>query len=528
MKGVADIIGKVFDVLTPVAELLLKLATFIIPLVIKFLDLLLIPINAVIKALDFLSNLSFTQLIANFSTLLTALSKTGAVTGLVDHLQSQLDAHSKGFLKPFTDVVNEGLFSLGKGPEASAAGKRIVDSLTFGMSSAGPRIHDFFAGTLTGIVGFINGNLGKFQDPGKGIVDAIQGGMFLENVRVQEQTVSKILDSVIGVFQKHSGDFAQVGQDIASRLSDGMTLAQQAAVDAGVNLMGKVFFGITSQSLQSTQFGINFVQLFNQGISSQQQAAINAGINTVGSVFFGLHTRDGEFLPFGINVITLFNSGMTLAQQALFQKASDIITGVVNQLKGRNGDVFAAGAEKGTSFASGITSRAIDAYRAGDAVAANLPPHFGTSLFGVGQVIMDSLINGIQSKKNFLQQVLGGITALIPLSKGPPSKDKVLLKPAGEAIMDGLINSILGKQLELQAALASVTGTISSAFDPNASAFNPAISAQLGASLVSSNTIAPAPVVVNVNTDTPALKDFISVQIDDGNRDTRRRVLAGG
>jgi len=402
---------------------------------------------------------------AGLPALITAFISGDLIKAVAEAKQG-LDTHSKGFLQPVINNIKADLFTLGTGPEGVAAGNRIIDSITLGLSKS-TKVDDFFGNMVGGIVDFIDHNLPKFQDPGRRIADAIRAGMFLENVRIQEQTVQDIIDGIVGVFQSHDKDFDVVGKNIADRLSEGITKEQQAGIDAGVNIMGSVFFGISSQDLQSTMFGINFVRLFNEGIDSQQQEAIKRGINTVGSVFFGLHTRDGDFTTFGIDVVNLFNSGMTLGQQALFQKAADLITGVVNQLKGRSGDVVAAGEEKGTSFASGIANRAVDAYRQGDAIAAGLPPHFSTSLFGVGQVIMDSLIGGLNARRDFLSRTLQAINAMIPLQKGPPAKDKVLLFNNGQLIMNGLIDGILSKKKMLHSTLQSFSNDIANILSGN-------------------------------------------------------------
>jgi len=246
-------------------------------------------------------------------------------------------------------------------------------------------------------------------------------------------------------------------------------------------------------------------------------------------VFFGFHSQDIGFTIAGINIVNLFSGGMTSQQQAVVNQAIAIIDRVLGGWKTQDANFAAAGADIVNRFTDGVRAAAPNLQSVSQTVANGVHAAFaGVSLFGVGNSIMDSLANGLNAKRNFLQQVLSGITAMIPAGKGPPQKDRVLLKPAGESIMDGLIGAIVGKQAELQLALAGVTNTITSAFDPTASGFNPAISAQLGASLVNTTNLAATPVIVNVNTDTPALKDFISVQINDGNRDTRRRVLAGG
>lgn len=86
--------------------------------------------------------------------------------------------------------------------------------------------------------------------------------------------------------------------------------------------------------------------------------------------------------------------------------------------------------------------------------------NLGHLLWNAGTQIIDGLIGGVQSKISSLTSALHKITSLIPLHKGPLSKDRKLLTPAGVAIMEGLIDGIESRKVKLTAALGKITDFI--------------------------------------------------------------------
>ena len=85
-------------------------------------------------------------------------------------------------------------------------------------------------------------------------------------------------------------------------------------------------------------------------------------------------------------------------------------------------------------------------------------------LYKAGASIIDGLISGIESVIGKLTSVLGDISKLIPLHKGPASEDAVLLTPAGSLIMQGLIDGIQSQRAALVSTLAGVTADIGAGF----------------------------------------------------------------
>jgi hypothetical protein len=79
-------------------------------------------------------------------------------------------------------------------------------------------------------------------------------------------------------------------------------------------------------------------------------------------------------------------------------------------------------------------------------------------LVHAGKALMSGLISGITSKIGSLTSTLSHVTSLIPLHKGPPGKDAILLRPAGRLIMGGLVDGITDGEAPLARKLASISG----------------------------------------------------------------------
>jgi phage-related protein len=79
-------------------------------------------------------------------------------------------------------------------------------------------------------------------------------------------------------------------------------------------------------------------------------------------------------------------------------------------------------------------------------------------LYNAGSSLMSGFIQGVKDMIHPLTDVLNGITSMIPIHKGPPSKDAVLLRPAGRLIMGGLVDGIEDGVPPLEQRLQALTG----------------------------------------------------------------------
>lgn len=116
-----------------------------------------------------------------------------------------------------------------------------------------------------------------------------------------------------------------------------------------------------------------------------------------------------------------------------------------------------------SSFRAGATAQ-LDAL---SATVRGLPGRITSALgnlngllWNAGVSLIGGLTNGIRAAIPGLQSLLGWVTNQIPAWKGPPVRDRDLLKPAGRDIMGGLIGSIHAETAALRAELSTVTGVI--------------------------------------------------------------------
>jgi phage-related protein len=81
-------------------------------------------------------------------------------------------------------------------------------------------------------------------------------------------------------------------------------------------------------------------------------------------------------------------------------------------------------------------------------------------LFNAGRQIIQGLIDGVQSMIGSFTGLLGQLTSMIPKSKGPPSRDAMLLYANGQLIMRGLMAGIESAVPSLRSQLSGLTGMI--------------------------------------------------------------------
>lgn len=92
--------------------------------------------------------------------------------------------------------------------------------------------------------------------------------------------------------------------------------------------------------------------------------------------------------------------------------------------------------------------------------------NLGGTLIQAGRDVIQGFLNGIKSKIGELRSLLGGITDMIPVLKGPADRDRVLLTPAGQMIMDGLMVGIGSRIPALRSQLAEITNMFGTAEVP--------------------------------------------------------------
>ncbi|WP_395691800.1 hypothetical protein [Nocardioides sp.] len=84
----------------------------------------------------------------------------------------------------------------------------------------------------------------------------------------------------------------------------------------------------------------------------------------------------------------------------------------------------------------------------------------GSLLYSAGAELIQGFINGITSKFSAVQGKLGELTGKLTSWKGPPKKDKILLRPAGRSIITGLIAGFTDGEDGVKKSLGKITALI--------------------------------------------------------------------
>ena len=135
--------------------------------------------------------------------------------------------------------------------------------------------------------------------------------------------------------------------------------------------------------------------------------------------------------------------------KSLTSSAWAAIRGLVAKAWGRIKEAVSDGISKVVTLVKGLPGKITGAL--GD---------LGSLLFDAGADIIGGLLGGIESKFGAVKDKLGGLTNLIPDIKGPPKRDKVLLRPAGQLIMQGLIDGFEDGESGVRRSLERVTDDV--------------------------------------------------------------------
>lgn len=164
--------------------------------------------------------------------------------------------------------------------------------------------------------------------------------------------------------------------------------------------------------------------------------------------------------------------------QGVWNGIKQIVSGALSIIKGivqQGLNVLRTAFSAGFTALKAIASRAWDAVKnavvsgiaATIAVIRGLPGkilsalgNLGSLLYNAGKSIIQGLINGIESMIGSVKSKLSELTSLIPKVKGPPAKDKVLLRPAGRLIMKGLIDGFKDGEEGVKKSLGKLTELI--------------------------------------------------------------------
>ena len=221
-----------------------------------------------------------------------------------------------------------------------------------------------------------------------------------------------------------------------------------------------------------------------------------------------------------VNAVTGFFTNLLNKITSTWNSIYSKVSGSVDNIKGAVTNGFNAV----VSFVGSIPGRIIGAL--GD---------LGSLLFNSGKSIIQGLINGIKAMAGAVANAVSGVLSaarnLLPFSpaKTGPFSGKGWTLYSGMAISEALADGILKSGGEAVRATEHVMDQVNSVFGAQSPALSVAdqLNANLRTQLTASADIATAPVIVNVNTREDVLRDFVTVEIEESGRETRRRVLSG-
>lgn len=214
------------------------------------------------------------------------------------------------------------------------------------------------------------------------------------------------------------------------------------------------------------------------------------------------------------SVIAIF-SGFISKVSSAWSTITTTISGAVDRVKSAVTGKF----NEVVSFVGSIPGRILGAL--GD---------LGGMLFRAGSSIIQGLVDGIKSKisavTNAMSSVLSAARNLLPFSpaKEGPFSGKGWSLYSGRSISEALAQGIEDKGglavNAMERTMSAVSGVTA------APQFGSAVNAAVTSSVNTAAEFTARPVNVTISGDEDGLRDFINVEIEEGNRETRRFVAA--
>lgn len=188
------------------------------------------------------------------------------------------------------------------------------------------------------------------------------------------------------------------------------------------------------------------------------QRIITVVISLYGKFLTFVATVAGKVIPVVIRVAGFFLSKMIPAITNTISVGVQIISKMIEI-----GTAIVNAGKKAAEFVKSITSKFGEAIR----FIAGIPGKvtgalgdLGGLLLNAGRDLIQGFINGIGEMFGAVQDKLGDLTGKLTSWKGPPKKDKVLLRPAGRMIIEGLIKGFNDGRQGVKDTLGDITDLI--------------------------------------------------------------------
>lgn len=265
------------------------------------------------------------------------------------------------------------------------------------------------------------------------------------------------LAPLIGYIQQNGEAFANIGKVllVIAGIIIGVVIVAIAMVVVQWLVMVAVAAIVITAIVAIIAVIYNIIQVLWEWFGSARDVAggILDNIENIIQVFWDMANNVGTAIANVIRAIwNVIQVGWDLAQN-IGSAIADAIRWVwdlgnkANEMKDRIGDAIAGA----IGWFIGLPGRILEAV--GD---------LGGVLLNAGRDVVAGLIRGITDKIGELRSKLGELTSLIPIEKGPPAKDRRLLRPAGGMIMTGLMEGIASRVPDLRRQLQDISGALPS------------------------------------------------------------------
>lgn len=232
-------------------------------------------------------------------------------------------------------------------------------------------------------------------------------------------------------------------------------------------VVGKVFSFIKSfipEALAVVRQAITVFVTIGQALWSR----FGGTISTITSIYFN------TIKAVITNVLTVIRGVVNVVLGLIhgdFGRVWNGIKQIVSGVMGALGAIIRGAFGIVKAAATALATLAFDAIKAG---FGKIPGAIGTILHGIpgalgdvghllyniGRDIVQGLIDGIASMFGAVRDKLSNLTNAVTGWKGPPARDRVLLRPAGRSIIDGLVDGLTEQIPTVHRTLADLTGAI--------------------------------------------------------------------
>jgi phage-related protein len=391
------------------------------------IKILVTAIPDILRAI-FTGILNFAEDLLNSMPLLIKL-----MTTVLDALLDAIIQLTPKIAKALGEIITEGLKLIReKAPEYVETGLTVLLAILKGIRD---NISEITTVVVEIITNFINGLSEKIEP----LIDAVYNLML------------SVAEGVARKTGELTTAFIPIGLAFFDGLMTGLKNGVGQIFDFFTELPGRILdiiktaLGISSPSTKFMEIGANIIAGLLQGLTDAITGIFTFFTELPGKIIGWMGDILGKMIPVGADFIIGILKGIA-------QKELDIInwfTELPGKIIGWIGDVTGRLKQVGIDFIvgliSGFTEKIWDLFNwliGLPALIVSYIPNPLNILKQVGEKIIDGLVDGIGGSLYKVAKKVQEIEPIIHGNKGPPAHDAVMLVHAGQLIMQGLLNGL--------------------------------------------------------------------------------------